>query len=121
MNYHQLENPNNIVVTTARDTSVSGLNALAVKTPKDRLHLVTLDVSKESTYPPAVAAAEAVLLNGLDYLIINAGVDYQTFKTFGNDVCVLGLSFFGLLWVSQSATDEVNDTIGISNYSRRNS
>ncbi|KAF9517325.1 hypothetical protein BS47DRAFT_1389866 [Hydnum rufescens UP504] len=81
-----LEDPNNVVVATARDTTASGLKALEATTPKERLHLVTLDVSKEEVFPAAVAAAEAVLPNGLDYLIVNAGVDHQTLKTFGNDV-----------------------------------
>jgi len=81
-----LEDPKNIVVATARNISAPGLKALAAKTPKDRLHLVLLEVSKEDAYPAAVAATEAALPNGLDYLIVNAGVDYQTFKTFGKEV-----------------------------------
>jgi len=81
-----LEDPENVVVATARNTSAPGLAALAAKTPAGRLHLVTLDVSKEDAFPPAVAAADALLPNGLDYLIANAAVDYQTFKTLGNDV-----------------------------------
>ena len=75
-------------MATARNTSAPGLVALAAKTPAGRLHLVTLDVSTEEAFPPAVAAAEALLPNGLDYLIVNAAVNYQTFKTLGVDVYV---------------------------------
>ncbi|KAF8322816.1 putative short-chain dehydrogenases/reductase [Cantharellus anzutake] len=78
-----IKDPSNVVIATARDISAPGLAAL----PKsDRLHLLTLDVSKEEHFVRVVAETEKLLPNGLDYLINNAGVDYQTNQTFGNDV-----------------------------------
>lgn len=75
-----------MVIATARDVSAPTLKTLADATPKERLHLITLDVSKEDQYPEVLKAVEAVLPNGLDYLIVNAAIDLQTYKTFGNDV-----------------------------------
>ncbi|KAF8330183.1 putative short-chain dehydrogenase, partial [Cantharellus anzutake] len=78
-----IKDPSNVVIATARDISAPGLAAL----PKSsRLHLLTLDVSKEEHFVRVVAETEKLLPNGLDYLINNAGVDYQTNQTFGNDV-----------------------------------
>jgi len=78
-----LAKADNIVIASARNTSAEGLKALAAKGLPGKLHLVTLDVTDYDAYPRAVAETEKVLPNGgLDYLIVNAGVDLQTNKSF---------------------------------------
>ena len=47
-----------------------------------------LDVLVTSSYPELVTAVEELLPSGLDYFIPNAGIDAQTYKTFGNDLYV---------------------------------
>jgi len=79
----QLAKADNIVIASARNTSAEGLKALAAKGLPGKLHLVTLDVVDYDAYPRAVAETEKLLPNGaLDYLIVNAGVDLQTNKSF---------------------------------------
>jgi len=86
-----LASPDNIVIASARNTSSEGLKALATKGLPGKLHLVTLDVENYDAYAGAVAESEKVLPNGLDYLIVNAGVDLQTNAAFASGTTDLKL------------------------------
>jgi len=78
-----LRDPSNIVIATARNINAPGLASIEKSA---RLHLLTFDVANEEHYDRVLAETEKILPNGLDYLINNAGVDYQTYQTFGKDV-----------------------------------
>ncbi|PSR74600.1 hypothetical protein BD289DRAFT_379877 [Coniella lustricola] len=70
-----LENPNNTVIATARDTAGSpGLQQLAKKHSNDRLILIDLDVTDEQSVLNAAAQASEHLPHGLDHLLSNAGI-----------------------------------------------
>jgi len=86
-----LESPNNIVIASARNISAEGLKALAAKGLPGKLYTVTLDVTDYDAYAGAVAETEKFLPNGLDYLIVNAGVDLQTNAAFANGTTDLKL------------------------------
>ncbi|KAL1862690.1 hypothetical protein VTK73DRAFT_6693 [Phialemonium thermophilum] len=69
-----LENPENIVIATARNTAgSSGLQQLAKQYPSDRLVLLDLDVEKTESIRNAVEEVDKRLPDGLDNLISNAG------------------------------------------------
>lgn len=82
-----LQTPGNTVIASARSTSAPQLTDLSSRAGKDlpgTLHLVPLDVADFDAYPAAVAATEKLLPDGegLDYLLLNAGVDLQTNEAF---------------------------------------
>lgn len=69
-----LQNKDNTVVATARDTAgSSGLQRLKANDEDGRLILIDLDVSKVESIRTAVDQTATVLPEGLDYLIGNAG------------------------------------------------
>ncbi|KAF9527381.1 hypothetical protein CPB83DRAFT_856451 [Crepidotus variabilis] len=75
--------PDTIVLATARNPGASkGLQDLAAKHGKDRLVLVTLDVSSPASIEAAHKEATALLPKGLDYLVLNAGTHMQPSCTF---------------------------------------
>ncbi|KAF8160629.1 hypothetical protein B0H34DRAFT_344639 [Crassisporium funariophilum] len=75
--------PDSYVIATGRNPSTSkGLQELSAKYPKDRLSLVTLDVSDTASVEKAVKETEKLLPNGLDHLILNAGVHHQPLCNF---------------------------------------
>lgn len=80
-----LESPDNVVLASARDINAPGLKALAAKGLPGKLHLFTLDVVKYDSYPAVVKEVEAVTGGSLDYLLVNAGVDFQTNNPFIKD------------------------------------
>ncbi|CAL1706577.1 unnamed protein product [Somion occarium] len=78
-----LKDPKNFVIASARNPSASqGLQDLASKYPKDRLALVTFDVSKPEQIEAAAKEVDQLAPKGLDYLINNAGISYQALTTF---------------------------------------
>ncbi|KAF8953124.1 hypothetical protein BDZ97DRAFT_1873910 [Flammula alnicola] len=72
----QLKNDTNFVIATARNVNTPEIQALAAKNPKS-LKLVELDVTSQASVDKAVEAATALLPNGLDYLVNNAGKNPQ--------------------------------------------
>ncbi|KAK4210727.1 putative short-chain dehydrogenases/ reductase [Rhypophila decipiens] len=71
-----LKTPSSKVIATARNTKKSaGLQDLAAQYPTDRLVLVDLDVTSETSIAAAVEAVSKILPGGLDHLISNAGVN----------------------------------------------
>jgi NAD(P)-dependent dehydrogenase (short-subunit alcohol dehydrogenase family) len=80
----QLKDPKNFVIATARNTAgSSGLQKLKAEYPQnDRLILLDLDVSSVESIRAAVKTLEPLLPNGLDNLLSNAGVSYNSMKTF---------------------------------------
>lgn len=77
----------NFVIGTARDLSSKGLQELAAIYPKDRLALIELDITNITSVKKAAEEAAALLPNGLDYLINNAGICLQIMTPF-EDLCV---------------------------------
>lgn len=75
-----LKTPDNLVIATARNTAKSaGLQDLVAsqRYPADRLALVDLDVTDESSIAAAVEQISRILPpgEGLDHLISNAGIN----------------------------------------------
>lgn len=78
-----LQNKDNVVVATARKTASStGLQDLKAKVPKGSLFLVDLDVSNADSVNAAAEETSRLLPDGLDHLISNAGVAYNSMKSF---------------------------------------
>ncbi|EED80562.1 predicted protein [Postia placenta Mad-698-R] len=78
-----LQNASNIVVATARNPDASpGLRQLQEQYPKDRLAIVPMDVADTSSVLQAAETAAALLPNGLDWLISNAGIALQPGVTY---------------------------------------
>ncbi|KAK3318686.1 putative short-chain dehydrogenases/reductase [Apodospora peruviana] len=78
-----LKDPENKVIATARNTKAAeGLQTLAAKFPPDRLVLVDLDVSSQTSIEAAAAEVSRILPDGLDNLINNAGVNDQALVPF---------------------------------------
>ncbi|KAH9831448.1 uncharacterized protein C8Q71DRAFT_303999 [Rhodofomes roseus] len=73
-----LKDPDNFVITTARDLSQSpGLRALTSKYPKDRLVVLVLDLAHRETVERAGEEATTLLPNGLDCLIHNSAINLR--------------------------------------------
>ncbi|KAH8807820.1 putative short-chain dehydrogenase [Xylogone sp. PMI_703] len=81
---HLLQNKDNVVLATARDTARSrGLQELKAQHKDGRLILIDLDVTKVESIRNAAEQAAKVLPGGLDNLISNAGVSESgALKTF---------------------------------------
>jgi NAD(P)-dependent dehydrogenase (short-subunit alcohol dehydrogenase family) len=81
---HLLQDKNNVVVATARNTAGSkGLQDLKAQDQGGRLILIDLDVSNAESVSKAVEKATKSLPEGLDYLLSNAGVSVSgPLKTF---------------------------------------
>lgn len=76
--------PDSFVIATGRDPkAANGLQELS-KEYKDRLVLVKLDVSDAANVQKAVEEVTPLLPNGLDHLVLNAGVHHQPVCTFDN-------------------------------------
>jgi NAD(P)-dependent dehydrogenase (short-subunit alcohol dehydrogenase family) len=85
---YQLAQPDNFVIATARRPEHStGLQELGAKYSKDRLAILSLDVSSSKSVEEAADGASALLPNGLDHLVLNAGIHPQPICTFDN-MCV---------------------------------
>ncbi|KAI0073796.1 NAD(P)-binding protein [Panus rudis PR-1116 ss-1] len=75
-----LKDPKNSVLATARNpASAKGLQDLAAKYPKERLTLLTLDVTSPEQIANAAKETAKIFPNGLDYFIHNAGYWEQAF------------------------------------------
>ena len=85
--YFKLKEEKNFVIGTARDLSAKALRELAAIYPKNRLALIELDITDVTSVKKAAEEAAALLPNGLDYLINNAGISLQTMTPF-EDLCV---------------------------------
>ncbi|PCH40587.1 NAD(P)-binding protein [Wolfiporia cocos MD-104 SS10] len=73
-----LQDPDNLVIATARDVSVSkALQDLRKTYPRDRLASFSLILETPSSIDDLARDAAALLPNGLDCLISNAGVAYE--------------------------------------------
>ncbi|EED81943.1 predicted protein [Postia placenta Mad-698-R] len=73
-----LQAASNFVVATARNPDASpGLRQLQEQYPKDRLAIVPMDVADTSSVRQAADTVAALLPNGLDFLISNAGILLQ--------------------------------------------
>jgi NAD(P)-dependent dehydrogenase (short-subunit alcohol dehydrogenase family) len=81
---HLLEDKNNVVVATARNTASSkGLQDVKAQDQGGRLILIDLDVSKAESVSKAAEEAAKALPDGLDYLLSSAGVSVSgPLKTF---------------------------------------
>jgi NAD(P)-dependent dehydrogenase (short-subunit alcohol dehydrogenase family) len=80
---HQLQNPENYVIATARNPSTATeLQALLSKYPKDRAALVQLDVASPESIEKTAIEVSKLLPQGLDVLVGNAGVNDQPKTTF---------------------------------------
>ncbi|KAI0078259.1 NAD(P)-binding protein [Panus rudis PR-1116 ss-1] len=78
-----LQDPENLVIATARSPATSqGLQDLAAKYPKDRLILLTLDISVPEQIVAVAEETSKLLPNGLDYFISNAATSNQLLTTF---------------------------------------
>jgi NAD(P)-dependent dehydrogenase (short-subunit alcohol dehydrogenase family) len=87
MSCFKLKEEKNFVISTARDLSAKALQDLAAIYPKNRLALIELDVTDVTSAKTAAEEAAALLPNGLDYLINNAGISLQMMTSF-EDLCV---------------------------------
>ncbi|KAI0789875.1 hypothetical protein C8Q75DRAFT_762928 [Abortiporus biennis] len=76
----------NKVIATARDPKNSeGLQTLAKQyTDASRLVVLPLDISQSAEITKIAEEVTKILPNGLDYLVNNAGVDFQGSATFEN-------------------------------------
>ncbi|KAF8877998.1 hypothetical protein BD779DRAFT_1228150 [Infundibulicybe gibba] len=75
----------NFVVATVRNPGAAkDLNALSAKVTKKRLAVIQLDVADTKSIEHAVAEATPLLPHGIDYLINNAGVNFQPSAPFEN-------------------------------------
>jgi NAD(P)-dependent dehydrogenase (short-subunit alcohol dehydrogenase family) len=82
-NPQQLKDPQNFVIATARSPFTSkGLQELTMKHKKDKLAILTLDILDSASIRAAAKEAEALLPNGIDYLINNAAVTYDPATSF---------------------------------------
>lgn len=79
---HLLKEEKNFVIGTARDLSAKALQELAAIYPKNRLALIELDITDVTSVKKAAEEAAALLPNGLDYLINNAGISLQIMTPF---------------------------------------
>ncbi|KAF8885511.1 hypothetical protein BD779DRAFT_1533544 [Infundibulicybe gibba] len=80
-----LKDKNNFVIASARSPqTATGLQDLAKKFPKEQLAIVQFDITDYESIKRGAAEATALCPNGLDYLINNAGVNYQAEATFEN-------------------------------------
>ncbi|KAH9935618.1 putative short-chain dehydrogenases/reductase [Fomitopsis serialis] len=86
-----LKDPQNLVVGTARNPGqCETLVALAKEHPSDRFATISLDLSSKHTMDKAAEVTEALLPDGLDYLVSNAAVCHQNVTPFDQiDVNVL--------------------------------
>lgn len=79
-----------MIASTRNPSSSAGLNDLRAKYSKDRLAVIKFDAGDFDSIDGVVKKTEELLkgakLEGVDYLLLNAGVDYQTLKTLGQDV-----------------------------------
>ncbi|KAF8192916.1 hypothetical protein BJ912DRAFT_1093720 [Pholiota molesta] len=71
-----LKKENTFVIAAARNANAPSLTDLASKHP-DTLKVVELDITSQESVDKAVAIVTPLLLNGLDYLINNAGANPQ--------------------------------------------
>ncbi|KAF9475581.1 NAD(P)-binding protein, partial [Pholiota conissans] len=78
-----LQDEANFVIATARNISGPELKTLAAKNP-EHLKLIQLDITSQESVDSAVEAATALLPNGLDYLVNNAGKNPQPTTSFEN-------------------------------------
>ncbi|KAH9839384.1 uncharacterized protein C8Q71DRAFT_509623 [Rhodofomes roseus] len=87
-----LKDPQNVVVGTARDPGrCEALEALTKEYPSDRFASVALNLLVKYTIDKAAEDTAALLPNGLDYLVNNAGVCHQNvvpFESVDMDVLV---------------------------------
>jgi NAD(P)-dependent dehydrogenase (short-subunit alcohol dehydrogenase family) len=81
---HLLQDKNNVVLATARNTTESkGLQELRAQDQNGRLILIDLDVSNAESISKAAKEAAEVLPNGLDHLLSSAGISHSgPLKTF---------------------------------------
>lgn len=85
----KLQDQSNFVIATSRDVSVSkALQDLHKTYPRDRLASLSLNLEMPSSIDDIARDAAALLPNGLDCLISNAGVAYEQGVPI-QDLCVI--------------------------------
>ncbi|KAF8877868.1 hypothetical protein BD779DRAFT_1230215 [Infundibulicybe gibba] len=78
-----LKDKNNFVIASARSPDTAkGLQDLVAKFPKEQLVTVQFDITDYESIKRGAEEAARLLPNGLDYLINNAGVNYQAAASF---------------------------------------
>jgi len=78
-----LKDKKNFVVASARNPGTAKhLQDLSSKFPKEQLALVQFDITDPESIKRGAAEASTLLPNGLDYLVNNAGVNYQPLTPF---------------------------------------
>ncbi|KAF8877996.1 hypothetical protein BD779DRAFT_1677064 [Infundibulicybe gibba] len=78
-----LRDKENFVVASARNPGAAeGLKALSAKFSKEHLAIVQFDIADPESLKRAVAETTALLPNGLDHFIHNAGVNWQPLTSF---------------------------------------
>ena len=70
------------MIAAVRNPNSGSIKELQSAYSKDRFGVVTIDYSDYSSIKNASEEAAKILLNGLDYLISNAGVSLQENATF---------------------------------------